>query len=307
MKKILFGISILLSLNTYSHAISSTDSDYYGSCFPKEKSVTQSFVIDNKTKEAFGYNLKRISKESPSPGAVISTYPLKKGDMKYIDRSGPYEQLGHQGLALQYRQGVRYFWSSVGNSYGSDSGSYVARYRLDNGEIKEFTTFKLYQDNTQKNITPTVSQKQNYLIAKMSNKTSHEIRIFDLEQFEGVGNLSVKEKYAFQIPRDKVRDKGMAFQSMAGDSKFVYVLMGSSKVGQKNRIDVYSLSGNYVRAVEVHQGEEDAAAIGSGTHYEPEWLTWLNQDNRAQLMLSIAAGDSGDRRCIIYGTGIFAD
>lgn len=303
MRKIILGAIVLMSLNAYSNP--SSDPAYYGSCLSKERSVIQSFVIDNDAGEAFGYNLKRISKDADDFGAIISAYPLKKGDMHYKFRYGPYEQLGHQGLAVQYREGVRYFWSSLGHAYADDSGSYAVRYRLDDGEIKDFTTFKLFQKNkTRQSTSPTVSYDGKYLLARMVRSSDFLIRVFHIDQFDKSGDYSKKSKYSFLIPKGEGKS---ALQAMASDSRFVYILMGDVIAGGKNQIDIYTYSGTHVRSVAVHQGEQDAKSLGSEGHYEPESLTWLKQGNKVQLMITVAAGDMGDRRCLVYGTEIFAD
>ncbi len=299
MKERIFACTLLLNVSVYA----SSESDYIGSCFPKDVSVTQSFVIDNVTNEAFGQNLRRTSRNSENFSAVISIYPSVGGDMNYKRSTLPNDKIGHQGLSIQYINGVRYFWGSMSKNSEMTSGNYSVRYQINSETIENIVNFKLFSEaKTVQSTSPAVSYDQKYLIARMTKKLSHEIRVFDLKDFISPGDFSGKYKHVFFVKRDQ---PAKALQAIASDGRRIFLLMGSMNVGEGNSIEIFSLSGERLGSVDVHQGEEDARNTDSGTHYEPEGLTWLDSKNGKELIVQIATGDIGKRKCKIYKTGIY--
>jgi len=296
MPVVRFIVGLLLCFNACAK---NADPGNLGACSVNTKSVTQSFAIDNKAGEAFGYHL------NGGKGAVISAYSLKGGALRHLYGTESDERLGHQGLAIQYIDGNRYFWSSLNKNERPDSGSYAIRYRLDSNRIKGTELFRLFQDGrTGQSISPAVSYGDRYLIVKMSRKDGYEIRIFETSKLIQSGDFSKNYKYSFLVKKQFSSDSFLALQALASDGEYVYVLFGSMVVGAENKIDVYRLDGGLTQSIDVSQGEGDARNFDSGRHYEPESLAWREEGGRADLLLAIAMGDKGMRKCMLYKTGI---
>lgn len=298
--------NIIVSFLFFCCAVNSAfakDSRYFGSCFPEESSVTQSFVIDNRKNESFSQSLSKLYKNSDVIGARISRYEKVGGDMHVVQKTQIHPIIGHQGLAIQYKGVERFFWGSLNKNDEKTSGNYVLRYKINDAIIADLTILKIFSDiNTSQSTTPAVSADGKYLIAKMTRSNEHEIRIFDLNVFSSAGDYAEKFHKKFTVKRDKSEKSPKALQSLASDGERIYLLNGSFNVGDSNFIDVYTFDGVLLNRIKVDHGENDAAEIDSGIHYEPESLTWLINTNvsRPELILQIAAGDKGKRKCLLY-------
>lgn len=296
--------NIILSFFLFGLTLSSAfakDSRYFGSCFPEEISVTQSFVIDNGKNESFSQSLSKLYKNSDVTGARISRYEKVGGDMHVVEKTLISPIIGHQGLSIEYRGVERFFWGSLNKNDEMNSGNYVLRYKINGENISGLTAFKIFSEiKTLQSTTPAVSFDGKYLIAKITRSKEHEIKIFNLNIFSIAGDYSERFYKKFTVKRSRDERSPKALQSLASDGERIYILNGSFVVGEPNFIDVYTFDGILLNRIKVDHGENDAVEIDSGTHYEPESLTWFANTNRADLIVQIAAGDKGKRKCLLY-------
>jgi hypothetical protein len=300
-------LGILITYFFMQSSMAGNDTAYLGECAPNEKTITQSFVIDNRTNESFGQTLKNISKNPDVFAAIISHYPGKIGVLRAKNWTNPLEVIGHQGLAIQYINSERYFWGALNENYSSDSGVYAIRYRLEGGALNSIEFFKVFADrNTTQPTSPTISADGKYLIVQMVRENEYEIRSFNLDMLSHEGDFSNSYTHHFILKRDRNKNGPYALQALASDGARIFMLMGSFKVDEINILNIYTIDGSFIESISLTSGEDRARNTGKGTHYEPEGLTWLNTAEGSELILQVAAGDGKNRSCLLYGTSIYA-
>jgi len=300
-------LGILITCFFMQSSLAGNDGESLGECFPNEKTITQSFTIDNKANESFGQTLKKISQNPDVFGAIISHYPGTVGTLRAKDWTPPLDIIGHQGLAIQYINNKRYFWGALNEAYSSDPGAYAIRYSLEGGAVNSVEFFKVFPDrNTKQPTSPTISADGKYLIVQMVRKNEYEIRSFNLDMLSQEGDFSNSYSHHFILKRERQKNGPYAAQALASDGARIFMLMGSFKVDEINLLNIYTISGAFIESVPLRFGEERARNTGKGTHYEPEGLTWLKTAKGSELILQVAAGDGKNRSCFLYGTGIHA-
>lgn len=303
MKK---AIGAILILSSAQLALAGDERNYLGECVPHEPSVTQSFVIDNRTGESFGQTLKKISPDSNVTGAIISRYPGVGGVLTAKSWTDPQEIIGHQGLSIQYIGGQRYFWGALNEQQAEDAGTYAIRYKLREQAVESVELFKFFPDKkTLQPTTPAISSDEKFLTVQMVRKSNYEIRSFDLRLLNQSGDYSNAYSYRFIIKRDHPVNGPHALQALASDGSRIFMLMGSFKVGENNALNIYSMNGDFMDSIDMNIGVERAQKTGKGVNYEPEGLTWLKTSAGKELILQVAAGEGKDRSCTLYRTGIY--
>lgn len=267
--------------------------------------VSQGTVIDLYTGEAFTAmpdeldgTLNRIEKHTPSQRVVAST-----------SRSARSNQMGHQGLAIQYVGTQRKFWVCAGYSTLTTKGLKLNRIQWDGVEGSSFTNVEEFQifPSTKSDgvITAVVTGNANsagvspnnqilvshcaYYI-KNTGQWQNFIRVFDTSVFDdGAGDYSNKYLYEFPV----ARFAGNTIQATATDGKFVYVLIAESTVEKSCTVLVYTLDGALVTY-------DNKMQVGWGSvlnnYFEPESFVWLPTTKGLQLGFAVATQRYGSRQ-----------
>lgn len=283
--------------------------------------VVQSFAVD----EVNGYVYTHHTTDNSGQAwdvSIINRYAKDElGVNTYLDYSLPVKEIGHQGLAVQYKDdGTTYLWSSspYTNAGGRDDSAVRFTYKPSaDGEINDVQTFQLFPENLiGGSSSPTISYCGNYLVVE-ANRTvdgisGNYIRVFDLHDLTAAGDYSNRylSEFFVSVTHDRVnestgvQDTVPALQSIACDGAYIYILSASTYIQSKATIAVYTMTGELVtenRNVSV--GKDVAAVTDSGTFYEPENLTISTINGTPRLMMQIVVGDVGERDCLVYAFG----
>lgn len=243
-----------------------------------------------------------------SEASLITRYPLHTlmGDEGRApeSQSTATSNLGHQGLAVQYRDdGTVSLWTS--HPYGSDGGSKAIRFTY-GATITGIETFTVFTPDGQlTSTTPAISPDGQFLVVRrpreVNSVAGNDFRVFRLADIDAAGdyrNLAFAEFWAAEAPDTS------ALQSLAVEGGYIYVLEGSTGPTDDNVLSVYAFDGRLVSRVVTEIGKGDSATSDSGLHHEPEALAIARVQGRDALLMLVASGDSASRDNRIYGLGL---
>jgi hypothetical protein len=204
--------------------------------------------------------------------------------------------------------GKRYFWGSLNESQREDAGAYAIRYQLSDFNATSIELFKVFPDKKVSQATsPAISYDGKKLIVQMVRRNEYEIRIFDLQNMIQQGDFSHSYSHRFILNRIRYENGPRALQALASDGERVFLLMGSFKVDELNKLNIYTMNGALLESLDLHSGENHAKSTATGVHYEPEGLTWIKTPSGGELVVQIASGDGKNRSCNLYRTKIYAE
>ena len=274
--------------------------------------VVQSIGLNRAADDLFTLH---VTSEANGELAVLNRFKLN-GDVEQtsIDYSLPNAVIGHQGLGIEVQaDNDVYFWGGCKNTV-QGSGCKVVRYKYKPSSVgtitatEEFVLFPL--DTSTQNTSPAISHNFKYLVVEKDKTIStsdfgNTIRLFALSTLNehGAGDYSSRHLREFYFQRKSLPgvNRKEALQALGCDGKYIYVLSGGMEVTDPSRLVIHDLEGNIVKEIlDFAVGKTDAMARGSGTHYEPEGMAFIEKDGQMKVLFQIAAGDTGARACLIY-------
>jgi hypothetical protein len=278
--------------------------------------VIQSIAVDEVNGYLYTHHVS-LTFAPPDEATVINRFLLDGGtNQTALDSSAADVRLGHQGLAVEYLEsGETKLWTSA--PYGAGNGTKAVRFDYvpsASGALANLQTYQLFPTDTSSQATsPCISSCGRFLLveknATVGGLSGNFVRVFDLKELRegGAGDYSNEFLSEFFVRVTQGEPATPAFQNMACDGAYVYIIAGSSNVDAAHTLAVYTLAGEpVVEHRDFSVGKEQARSTGTGTVYEPEGLAIANIEGRPVLLSQIAAGDSGARKCLIFGLGLRA-
>ena len=276
------------------------------------RSILQGAAQDPRTGEF--WTVQPHSDVSDGVGGTVEASVLVKyapalwGEAKEIEpvlTSKPSADIGHQTVAVQYKDDKRYLWVTGGNIKKNKRQLYAVRLKVsdDTGEISNTTYFQLFQDglfNGDGNNCVSVSLDGQWLActSKYAESNMWVCRIWRMTDLVDGNNT---DTWLYEFP---LRSHNLPVQAIALDGNFVYVLHG----GDTTKTSVYSvfeLNGTHVvDHVGDDTGKDKMAALGEkgySKYYEPEAFVVCNFGGQLVLTQWIAMGQKGNHHtCAIY-------
>lgn len=279
--------------------------------------VSQGTVIDLYTGESFTMmpdeldnSLNRLEKHTPSKRFVALQ-----------SRSSRSNQMGHQGLAIQYISNVRKFWTCAGYSTLANKGLKINRFEWDGLENTEFANIDEFQVfpsvKSDGHITGVVQANANSVSVSPNNQVlvTHcqyyvddssdwqtFVRVFDTSIFNDAGDYT--QKYLYEFPIKRYQNRNNTMQAIATDAEFVYILLGNTQATNNScTVLVYTLDGALVQ-------EDINVLINDGilnNYYEPESFVWLPTQRGLELGFAVATRRNTQYSTVLISQGGYSN
>lgn len=276
------------------------------------RSILQGAAQDPRTGEF--WTVQPHSDVSDGVGGTVEASVLVKyapalwGEAKEIEpilTSKPSADIGHQTVAVQYKDGKRYLWVTGGNIKKNKRQLYAVRLQVadDTGEISNTTYFQLFQDglfNGDGNNCVSVSLDGQWL-ACTSKYAESNMWVCRIWRTNDLVNGNNTDTWLYEFP---LRSHNLPVQAIALDGNFVYVLHGGD-AAKASVYSVFELNGTHVvDHVGDDTGKDKMVALGKkgySRYYEPEAFVVCNFGGQLVLTQWIAMGQKDNHHtCAIY-------
>lgn len=290
----------------------------------------QTFVYDPVGRAYYSNHNTEID-GNPTTVSVWNKYsseaPIKSPS---VDFMLPEDRLGHQGIAVQNKNGVMKLWTTapgepagetthpnfdftVGGSHG------VVRFdwRTNTaGEINNPEVFRLVEEGrvAGSSTTPTISLDGKWMIVRFTDGGDYNnqtFRIFDMNIFTDAGDYSSMCTHEFTLNLQSVG--GSETTSLSGfcsDGSHLYMYCGNTTFGATQYLSSCDLLGNDVRKAISTLGDTDLPRIigSSPTFRESEGMHFVEYDGVIYPSVNLVSEHSdimgGSRRTVlVYALG----
>lgn len=247
---------------------------------------------------------------------LVKYAPELWGDAKEIEpvlTSKPTADIGHQTVAVQYKDGKRYLWVTGGNLKKNKRQLYAVRVQVadDTGEISDPTYFQLFQDgmfNGDGNNCISVSPDGQWM-ACTSKYTDSNMWVCRIWRMNDLVNGNNTDNWLYEFP---IRSHNLPVQAIALDGNFVYILHGGDAT-KDNVYSVFAIDGTHIADhIGDNTGKDKMAELeksGYNKYYEPEAFVVCNFGGKLVLTQWISLGKKNDHHtCAVYAMRpMFAD
>lgn len=261
---------------------------------PGKNNVNQSLAFDSHQRYIYSHHVNGSPEQS-----YIVRYPLDyqvtEVEADAFITAG--NNIGHQGLAVEYLGNISKLWASCGVGLDENYGHYAVRFEY---EAADYEKFKLFDEefSARGSCTPTISSDGRYLIARGYKDGYSIIRVWEVKNLHSAGDYSKSYLYQFGVePISKEQE--YPIQGIASDGASIYLLLGYTSINHNKLLLTYSMAGYLLAKEYLDVGKEQALQTGNGEYWEPEGITVYKN----KLYMTIVSGNRGGRVNRVYSRG----